>query len=188
MKKLMIAAAIVCAAAFAQAATYNWQAAADCVTTDGSGYETYLGASSVYFFAGDATTKATVMAALTGGDLTALDAAIASTTLGEGDYGYFMLDNTFPGASQFPAADGAASINGFLVFLDNPVPASAANAFASAVVTVELNDAIKGGGSASFNFGAIETNPSDWQSVPEPTSGLLLLIGVAGLALRRRRA
>ena len=27
-----------------------------------------------------------------------------------------------------------------------------------------------------------------WQSVPEPTSGLLLLIGVAGLALRRRRA
>ena len=27
-----------------------------------------------------------------------------------------------------------------------------------------------------------------WQAVPEPTSGLLMLVGLAGLALRRRRA
>ena len=34
-------------------------------------------------------------------------------------------------------------------------------------------------------------DPSGWQTIgsaPEPTSGLLLLIGVAGLALKRRRA
>ena len=183
MKKLMIAAAIVCAAAFAQAASYSWNAVADCVTMDGSGYESYLGASSAYFFAGDATTKATVMAALTGGDLTVLDDAIGSTTLGAEDYGYFGF-----AGSNFAAADTATSLNGFVVLLDNPVPASAANAFASAVVTVELSDAINSGQDAAFTFGAIETNPSDWQSVPEPTSGLLLLIGVAGLALRRRRA
>ena len=30
--------------------------------------------------------------------------------------------------------------------------------------------------------------PGAWQAVPEPTSGLLLLLGVAGLALKRKRA
>lgn len=33
------------------------------------------------------------------------------------------------------------------------------------------------------------TSPfTDWQVVPEPTSGLLVLLGMAGLALRRKRA
>lgn len=37
---------------------------------------------------------------------------------------------------------------------------------------------------ASVQFGAGGT----WTAVPEPTSGLLLLLGVAGLALKRKRA
>lgn len=32
------------------------------------------------------------------------------------------------------------------------------------------------------------TQGSGWTAVPEPTSGLLMLLGMAGLALRRRRA
>ncbi len=45
------------------------------------------------------------------------------------------------------------------------------------------------GSSISFgNLGQITGNTVNWTPVPEPTSGLLLLIGVAGLALRRKRA
>ena len=42
------------------------------------------------------------------------------------------------------------------------------------------------GESFSPTYGAFSKD--GWQSVPEPTSGLLLLLGVAGLALKRKRA
>ena len=42
-------------------------------------------------------------------------------------------------------------------------------------------------GDRGFNW-EMTSEKSDWTAVPEPTSGLLLLLGVAGLALRRRRA
>ena len=44
---------------------------------------------------------------------------------------------------------------------------------------------------ASIGFGNMQSatqNASNWQSVPEPTSGLLMLLGMAGLALKRKRA
>ena len=45
----------------------------------------------------------------------------------------------------------------------------------------------------TVNFGNMATatqNAANWQSsaVPEPTSGLLMLLGLAGLALKRKRA
>ena len=45
-------------------------------------------------------------------------------------------------------------------------------------------------GNASLNFTNASAMPSAWSTadVPEPTSGLLLLLGVAGLALKRKRA
>ena len=46
-------------------------------------------------------------------------------------------------------------------------------------------------GATNVAFGNMQSatqNASNWQSVPEPTSGLLMLLGMAGLALRRRRA
>ena len=43
---------------------------------------------------------------------------------------------------------------------------------------------------ANIGFGNQQSatqNASNWSAVPEPTSGLLMLLGMAGLALRRKR-
>ena len=50
----------------------------------------------------------------------------------------------------------------------------------------EPGSVLKADGSA-FSSSTIYGD-AGWQSVPEPTSGLLLLLGVAGLALKRKRA
>ena len=43
---------------------------------------------------------------------------------------------------------------------------------------------------SNFLFGSSTAGATSWQaaSVPEPTTGILLLLGMAGLALKRRRA
>lgn len=46
-------------------------------------------------------------------------------------------------------------------------------------------------GTTTVGFGNMTSatqNASNWAAVPEPTSGLLMLLGMAGLALRRRHA
>lgn len=47
-------------------------------------------------------------------------------------------------------------------------------------------------GEDAFNYESFVTptayTAGSWSAVPEPTSGLLMLLGMAGLALRRRRA
>ena len=43
---------------------------------------------------------------------------------------------------------------------------------------------------AAGTYGGLAETPTvgKWSAVPEPTSGLLLLLGMAGLALKRKRA
>ena len=176
MKKLLVAAALACAAAISQAATVNW------------------GVSGVKNSAGAAPTAGwAVMAFYTevGAGSDAIVSAIKSKTAGSLAFDTKSLTVSFGAGKYGPADVAAAGITDttknydfyFVVFNDSN--ATKATEYAMVSALNKEYSGLAGKFSASGNFSG-----ATWQtaSVPEPTSGLLMLLGVAGLALRRRRA
>ena len=195
MKKLMIAAAIVCAAAMSQAAQYNWS------TTDvADGYNdgANCAAGTAYlFYSGSADYT-----------IEAIQAAVAAGTFVNDGYADLALASSAVdknGAFGGATAEGLAGQTGdsfyAVIIADHtweyetgtdlgkvdPVQAYMTEGYKPATVEEKGQTRLVFGDAGSL-YDA--TSGSVWtaQTVPEPTSGLLLLLGVAGLALRRRRA
>ena len=193
MKKLMIAAAIVCAAVVSQAAQVKWSSGA--LTTDSQGAT--IEAANII--------QATVytMTAETYAKYNSMDGATLSKTIAaaidDGSFSKlgFTLDNS--GKNTYNKRSGAAvDVTGNTVYTA-PTTAYALIVYedlgndgwymanvASKVIDSAQNVTV--GNLANIIGGAETGNATAWANVPEPTSGLLLLLGVAGLALRRRRA
>ena len=176
MKKLMIAAAIVCAAAFAQAANYSWGFG----NAEIFGPEGYID-SDGYLLDGIATL-------FIGGTQVGDPASI------DGNYTYGVFDNsavdTTGKVQTLERGDITESFVGQaykLVLQTTDGKYQVEVAGTSDFITVGA-----GPGEPNFNYESFismsQINAGDWQTVPEPTSGLLLLLGVAGLALKRKRA
>ena len=178
MKKIMIAAAAVMLGIAANAASVTWGITA--VTgTDASaapsGWVAYVldGADYAAFAALDGDKVAAFAA----------DNAIATgaTAAGRGSTGISIKGGNF-------AAN--ENVSSFMVIFDNASAAAADNYAFTEVANVTISS---GGADDSINYGTFANATAatgGWQStdVPEPTSGLLLLLGVAGLALKRKRA
>lgn len=86
------------------------------------------------------------------------------------------------------------TIQGYLLIVDNSDISAITKYMVTDVMTLNIENA---GATYSFNFGTLSsatwtdfaTAPGGSSSdVPEPTSGVLMLLGVAGLALKRKRA
>ncbi len=77
------------------------------------------------------------------------------------------------------------TIDTYLVMFNN---ADASLATHYAVTGIASATVPASGSNASIAFGDFADATGGWQVVPEPTTGLLMLIGLAGLALRRKQA
>ena len=196
MKKLMIALAAIAAGVVAHAASVSWtvggiQTTGDFDNPDGT--EAYAAGYSVYLF-NNATLSQSIMAgyiaaAATGGTdwSTALTSSSMASFVGDSEYGGGMVGGL--------TADNG-TFTGYMVILDAGSVADASYAF----ITQTYSAADNSMHVISFNtfdydnyvnaldYSTAGQAGSNWTAVPEPTSGLLMLLGMAGLALKRKRA
>ena len=196
MKKLMIAIAVIASACSVHAALYNWKVSAS-QSMYGVDGDYYTG--NGYFF--QTGSQQALLTALT--DATAADTALATYAGSNGLGGAGAIDEgDFSGlkdAFEWGAASGD-KITGYYaatmikdginyLFISENETSTAGSTAGAAWATFKPEDASY---ENVFEYGStFAENGTGWyalNNVPEPTSGLLLLIGVAGLALRRRRA
>lgn len=173
MKKMMIMAFAIVATTIASASSVNWK------LTTGA---TYSG-MDVYGLTG--TDAATVLAACQSTDATKWADAFS---------GFDSFEVT--GSNARAAATGlttgiAAGDNLVLVIVDGAV-ADGSKYWVVNDYTIQaanVFDPPSTGTAAGISLSTLGTAGSGtFTAVPEPTSGLLMLLGMAGLALRRRRA
>lgn len=173
MKRIIIAATIALVAIVTQAATFDWSASR-MYGADGN-----LSSATGYLVLTSAMTRDAALTAVSNGDLASVTgAAVNSASFSAGSM-TASAANTF----DYNVAAGN-SIDAFFVVVDGDKAFLSATASAVAVET----------GSSTFVFGNQRTasqSSSNWVptgSVPEPTTGLLVLLGMAGLALKRKVA
>ena len=184
MKKLIIAAAAMCAAVCANAAAANWKSSASGMYNGtGSTADSALYSGAAYVFDAGVTSQSALFALIEAGTTIGSTTAgyVATATFDEGAYGGLNFSN---------GEQGGGSYTYYFVVVDDD------KAYFSNEKAVTANTTATGknvgfgnqSGSSALPAGTGFQGAGAWSSVPEPTSGLLMLLGMAGLALKRKRA
>ena len=199
MKKLMIAASLICAAVVSQAATTHWQftdgatVLKDGYGKDGKSYTPVaMQNTTVYLLAivgNNYTTQNAIYQDLLSGAKSAADVKAMALQTGTTDSlgkittpVAFDREDAVTGTTYYYALVAFSSDDKYVYFSgaasggaqDHPAVTSLSMSVGNSS-TFKDSDTVSAGG---------------WYAaaVPEPTSGLLLILGVAGLARKRRRA
>ena len=191
MKKLIIIAAVAMATIATQAAQFKWSTK--------TGQNVYLPGTtssqvmSAYIFDSSAVSQGTMLAYFDANG--AIDTSKALSTVSTSSDG--KISNTVAG-NEFSWGNAGDTLNAYFVIVTTiddkdylfisdiasaEGPGTGAGLLQYSAKTASQATAIEfAAGSASFSRSGWYT-----QSVPEPTSGLLLLLGMAGLALKRKQ-
>ena len=192
MKKLMIACVAVAMAAVTQAATVNWTIT-NVYSPSDSTAKVAAGTMSAWLFVTanttdvttgiPVTTLAAVQSVLDSGDLTGLSSLAAA-------HGSNAAAGGFSGATGLTGFS-SGTLSAFAVVVDSTDLASAENYFLVSGGATKDATFTSATGAKTLLWGSqasITQAAGAWTAVPEPTSGLLMLLGMAGLALRRKHA
>ena len=189
MKKLIIAVAAVAMGLAANAASYNWSATSGRLMngTGGTGSANYITSGTAYLLFTDVMTQSALVTAYAT-DAAGAASTVATKALSTGSIG---TDARISDGAAFTYDTTAAQTAYFVVFNGDQMYVSVeAEASYLAVGTQPIEFESLTASSKLSSLASDGYSAAGWytSAVPEPTSGLLMLLGMAGLALRRRRA
>ncbi len=194
-KRAAICAALICVATFAQAASIDWQSGAIYIASDAKGTTstdtkantTRLVTMYVYALSAEDYAAAQSMDTLALYEkYSTTEATVSKSSNGKG-----------VATVAQPVADGSGKNYALILFVDekNTNLADGAKFVKATLATAN----VEGSAGPTMSNMISSSLTSNWVStatssggesgnVPEPTSGLLLLVGMGALALRRKRA
>jgi hypothetical protein len=185
MKKIMIALAVVAMTAATQAAALKWSSASnilgvDVTSIDGNG--SYAAAGTAV--KGNSSLTFTMLLLSEGAEVGEYTGAVKFGSTNKKANTSFTIED----AAQSTTYDYVLTITGTQSDLQ-ALGISGEWDYSAATIEAKITGSLTTAPSGTTTFTA---DPTSWTvagavAVPEPTSGLLLMLGIAGLALRRKQ-